>query len=128
MKTKAYHSFYRGEPRVKEVQLAHNLYQRVLTLAAKWAEFDPFNMACFDLYSAISVAYQMMVSNKITSYELAEIKPPKVKHITDCKNQYATFRKHVSGIEAVARRLRKYNPHGVERFEYVMSNLKEELA
>lgn len=113
----------------KAIQTACALHQRTLALYAAFAAFDPYGAALNDLSCAEARAFE--IREHLISYnpyfDLAALKPPRISPVKEGKDQYATFRNHVKGIEAAIRRFKAIDYPAKKLIQYLLSNLEEYL-
>lgn len=85
---------------------AFDIHRRVLTLAAMWTAFDPFGAVVHELQILVEEAYDLRVevSSRKDDWDFTKEPYHPLRPIKKGKDNYATFKNHLKGIEGAIRR------------------------
>ena len=108
---------------------AFDIHRRVLTLAAMWTAFDPFGAVVYTLNDLLGEAWALHeeVVNSKTSWDYTKEPYHPLRPIKKGKDNYATFKNHLKGIEGAIRRFLR-NPWIAEmkdaRIAFVVKSIR----
>lgn len=112
---------------------AFDIHRRVLTLAAMWTAFDPFGAVVYTLNDLLGEAWALHeeVVNSKTSWDYTKEPYHPLRPIKKGKDNYATFKNHLKGIEGAIRRFLR-NPWIAEikdaRIAFVVKSIREMIV
>ena len=112
---------------------AFDIHRRVLTLAAMWTAFDPFGAVVYHLHDLLESAWALRedVQNSKEYWDYTKEPYHPLRPIKKGKDNYATFKNHLKGIEGAIRRFLR-NPWIAEmkdaRIAFVVKCIREMIV
>ena len=112
---------------------AFDIHRRIATLAAMWTAYDPFGAVAYTLNDFLGEAWDLReeVVNSKTFWNYTEEPYHPLRPIKKGKDNYATFKNHLKGIEGAIRRFLR-NPWIAEmkdgRIPFVVKSIREMMA